>query len=451
VAEWKFDENTGVYAYDASGNNNTGTLANGPTWVSGKSGSALRFDGIDDHVQIPDSSTVNLSLPYSITFWIKSGSNVRHALIVKKNTTGNSWNYTISSNEGGSAYLRFASGSSGYNMTTNIFDDKWHHIGLTISSGGNLQWYVDGNTKNSYTGVTTTLNNWVLCFGIDPINSTTCGTQYPFDGIMDNIRFYNYARTPEQIAWEYNRGAPVGHWRFDECSGTTAHDASGNANHGTIIPGPSGQTSVGDCTTNANTMWYNGRNGKFNSSLNFDGTDDIADLGVNSINSKLNNADAVTLSAWMKPSSYPGGTSRNRMISIHMANTYSGALLSIYGDNQIEAAGRSSTADSLQTARYTLASPYEWSHVVGIFDYPNDQIRLYLNGQLVVTQTVSFANNLYTAGIPTNNHDTLGAFKTTYNGDFFNGQIDDVRIYNYALTPQQIKTVYTGGAMRFGP
>ena len=51
------------------------------------------------------------------------------------------------------------------------------------------------------------------------------GTSYWYSGAIDNVKIYNYARSPAQIAWDYNRGAPVAHWRLDECQGNVAHDA----------------------------------------------------------------------------------------------------------------------------------------------------------------------------------------------------------------------------------
>ncbi|MBU2565500.1 MAG: hypothetical protein KJ655_04525, partial [Candidatus Thermoplasmatota archaeon] len=56
VACWYFDENNGTTAYDSSGNNNNGTI-HGATWTTGVNGSALSFDGVDDYVNIPDSSS----------------------------------------------------------------------------------------------------------------------------------------------------------------------------------------------------------------------------------------------------------------------------------------------------------------------------------------------------------------------------------------------------------
>jgi hypothetical protein len=56
---WKLDENTGTSATDASGNGSTGTLTNGPTWSTGKIGSAVTFDGTDDYIEMGNVTALN--------------------------------------------------------------------------------------------------------------------------------------------------------------------------------------------------------------------------------------------------------------------------------------------------------------------------------------------------------------------------------------------------------
>src|SRR3989338_5343069 len=61
VGYWTFDEGAGTTANDSSGNNNTGTLTNGPTWTTGKIGQALNFDGVNDYVDLGFPSALQLS------------------------------------------------------------------------------------------------------------------------------------------------------------------------------------------------------------------------------------------------------------------------------------------------------------------------------------------------------------------------------------------------------
>ncbi len=68
IAQWHLDENTGTIAYDAIGSND-GTI-NGATWDTGVSGSALRFNGTDDYIEVQDSSTLDLSSALSLEAWI---------------------------------------------------------------------------------------------------------------------------------------------------------------------------------------------------------------------------------------------------------------------------------------------------------------------------------------------------------------------------------------------
>lgn len=77
VAYWKFDDATGTVARDAVGSHH-GTLVNGPTWVAGKAGGALHFDGVDDYVDAgyggPDLGQVTT---YTVEAWVRRGTTPR--------------------------------------------------------------------------------------------------------------------------------------------------------------------------------------------------------------------------------------------------------------------------------------------------------------------------------------------------------------------------------------
>src|SRR3990167_6445659 len=70
VGYWSMNEGTGSYAGDASGNKNTGTLTGGPTWVDGKRGKALNFDGVDDYVNAGSAASVTDLPAITVSAWI---------------------------------------------------------------------------------------------------------------------------------------------------------------------------------------------------------------------------------------------------------------------------------------------------------------------------------------------------------------------------------------------
>jgi hypothetical protein len=254
---------------------------------------------------------------------------------------------------------------------------------------------------------------------------------YTLDGSIDQVRIYNYARTPAQIAYDYNQGAPVGHWKLDECQGTAIHDSSGNNNHGTLSIGASGtQTSPGTCTTSGS--WANGKLGKLNASLNFDGSDDSIDIGTSF---QMGTSD-FSVGLWTKansPTANSGIFSRGLWGANRPTKGY-GIITAVSGNGKFEFEVANTT-----TASNTSISSV-WQHIVGVRSGTN--LLIYVNGKLenqtssgsVANLDMSFTNQVAQRGV---------------NVGFYSGQIDDVRIYNYALTPTQVKTLYNGGSINF--
>lgn len=68
---WLFDEGAGNVAADSSGNGNDGVFMGDPTWIAGKFGSALEFDG-DDYVSVNDSNSLDMTDQITVMFWLRS-------------------------------------------------------------------------------------------------------------------------------------------------------------------------------------------------------------------------------------------------------------------------------------------------------------------------------------------------------------------------------------------
>ncbi len=69
VGIWLFDEGDGNNVKDTSGKDNHGAIVGDPEWVAAKIGKGLDLDGLDDHVEVPDSDTLDIDEALSIVAW----------------------------------------------------------------------------------------------------------------------------------------------------------------------------------------------------------------------------------------------------------------------------------------------------------------------------------------------------------------------------------------------
>jgi hypothetical protein len=251
-----------------------------------------------------------------------------------------------------------------------------------------------------------------------------------FQGQIDNVRIYDYARTPAQVAWDYNRGLPIAEWRFDECQGSVIHDESGNGNHGTLNLGSSGITSAGTCASSSASFWYNGRTGHSNAGGSFDGVDDYILFENEVIFPDAGSA----VSFWYKNND----SVENYVSFLSAGNDYAEfSLFRNNADSNIRLYINQSARDFNITKNIFNN---DWHHLIIVWSAEESWGKMYIDGIF----DASFSDNLYTP--------TVTSLRIGYNPslDALGGQIDEVKIYNYALTPEQVKTEYNSGAVRFG-
>ena len=194
-------------------------------------------------------------------------------------------------------------------------------------------------------------------------------------------------------------------WKFDEGTGAIAYDSAGN-NDGTIY----------------GATWTTG---KIDGALSFDGTNDYVDCG-----SGPSNYDNITVSAWMKTST-EGILVSNRYSSYSYGTWYTLSSMDIeLGDNS------QGGYKHLNFNTPTLNGI--WHHIAYTKDGINNAV--YVDGSL----DLSFTSN---ADISWNVPTFIGRRWTKSSGDgvWFNGTIDDVRIYDRALTANEVWQLYQNG------
>lgn len=183
VGYWSFAEGTGTKATDFSGNHNTGTLTNGPTWANGKRGKALSFDGSGDVVTVNSTLGNFGTSDFSVTGWYKQTAD---AYIISKRATcdhGSFWDIgtnpleiDIDQDGAGTNYLALVD-------PTSSNDGNWHHFAVT-RSGTAVSLYRDGTSVASgNSAAPTNLSNpTTLSIG----GGNPCGGD--FNGTIDEVR-----------------------------------------------------------------------------------------------------------------------------------------------------------------------------------------------------------------------------------------------------------------------
>ncbi len=450
VAHFSLDENTGVTANNITASNIQGTLTNGAEWSPGVKGSSLQFDGANDYVTLGSPSGLNLSTDVTLSAWIKPTK-----------LSANNYIFASSDNAGG---LQFAVevgrtanklstlwGTSGggfdilySNQSLNL--NEWQHIVVTRSGSGTsweVQIYINGVLDSTQAG-TKAVSSYVNSFlG----NFWTTNTTQTFGGTMDEVKVYNYVRTPAQIVWDYSRGAPVAHYKMDECEGTTIYNSAPTfndepaGNNGTISLGGSGsQTSAGSCATSG--AWANGATGKRGASVKFDGTDDMVTFG-DSESWEL--TAPFTLSAWINANSLSPSLTNTILSKYTTSSNQREWFLGIYLDTPIfnKFPDGTPTVDSLRATQHPLELG-RWYHILFTFD-ENATGTFYIDGKMATSGSLNSTTIFKGNASATMGRLSLGGS----NNNPFDGKIDDVRIYNYVLTPHQVKVIHNNGAVSF--
>lgn len=428
IGYWPLNEGTSTTAQDYSGNRRNGAMnnfANPSTatsgWINGNLGKAIKFDGVDDYVNLGDVNDMRTG-NLTVNFFFKTTSTADAGLVEKSSARSFLGRYFAMIDTGDLLACIDWTAVTGPCASTPIApyaDGKWHMYTAVYNRSGNLVLYVDLVQKAAIdisAGVAVDMNTTdPLYFGAYG-NTTGTGplAGFYFSGSLDDIRIFNRALSTSEMTTLYNtkvtarktvsNNGLVGYWPMEEGAGTQVNDFSGNRNNGTI--------------NNSLILW---KNGKLGSALQFDSSTQV---GVAIPNSQfLNPTNAITVSAWIYPTSWPGN---NRIIQKGSTDnqyrfTAEGGLLKfeVY----------TGSAKAVTTA---LPAVNKWTHVVGVYDSVN--VKIYVDGNLM--------NSLASVDpiIATTDQLVIGCKLSAVcaTNDGFNGKIDDVRIYNRALSADEV-------------
>ncbi len=498
VAAYAFNEGSGTTVADASGNGNNGTI-NGATWTTGKFGQALSFNGSGARVTVKDAASLDLTNAMTLEAWVYPTAVGGWRDVIYKET--NDIYYLMGSSQNGSLPAvggTFATTAAF--GTTSLPLNTWSHLAGTYD-GAMLRLYVNGVPVGSQaqtgaihtsTGVlsiggdglygqywaglidevriynlalsqaqiqsdmTTPVGgasdttpptvpeavtasavssseiivNWIA--STDNVGVTgylversqgAGSTAFVYVGTVSGTNYYDtglLAGTPytyrvratdaagnlsDYSGFDSDTTLPasaglVAAYAFNEGSGTTVADASGNGNNGTI----NGAT------------WTTG---KFGQALLFNGSSAL--VTVNDAAS-LDLTNGMTLEAWV----YPTAVSGWQDVIYKETNDIYYLMGSSMPANKPAVGGTFATTAAFGTTGLPLNT---WSHLAGTYD--GAMMRLYVNGVPVGSQAQTGAIHTSTGPL------TIGG-GIYYANQYWAGRIDEVRIYNRALSQAEI-------------
>jgi hypothetical protein len=206
IGHWKLDETSGTVAEDSSGNGNDGAIRDGVTWQpeAGTSAGAVKFDGDSPHLEIPTSGM--LASKGTISLWVNLSANQElseHRYIFGHTTEPHYANRIQLYMDNNLTMLDLGLGgehATNQDMTT-LDIETWYQIVLTWNDG-TYAVYLNGEeiATGSYTG----LRN-INSFANIGNNGRPDIREQPFNGLIDDVRIYNYALSENEVKALYKK------------------------------------------------------------------------------------------------------------------------------------------------------------------------------------------------------------------------------------------------------
>jgi hypothetical protein len=442
---WRFDESSGDTAVDSSYGDNDGIIG-GATRVPGISGSALRFDNVSpsginycyDYVTCGNAENLRFTDEFTLEAWVKVNSTQpdhQYGRIIDKFSSRYEQGYSMSRFWRGpsdlyysaknTVLLEFYADDVNYthywtNSTTIITDDTWHYVVGTYN-GTALKIYIDGilEGQTDTKGETIRVSNNLLMIGCSDDNNVTQSIR----AVIDEVAVCGEALTANEILEKYNNSKPnrdpISWWKFNENSGPTVYDCIDD-NDGTIH-GAQRTTGV-----EGGALFFNGSeyvSVPVAENLNMGNSDYTIEVWA-WVDESVSYSDEKILVEygvwWPADNSYRNGT--YQITSMNDTN---------FKTNFV---GRDSANGSEYNVNWTDSN---WHHLVGVFNDRENRLYTYYDG---VQCSTTLENDA-----PSDNNNPL--FFGSRNGTemFFVGKLDDIKIYNVSLTPEEIQEHYNSG------
>jgi len=467
IAHWKFDETSGTTAYDSSGNGNDGILIGEPKWIGGIIDGALSFDGVNDYVSCGTGPAITGTGPFAVSAWVKTDASKGQAVLTQRSESSANGSYGLCVLADGRVQSHTYNGGYGvlFKSDVTVNDGLWHHIAVVRTNSTDGEIYVDGSLSGSDSGPARSLNNVPVWIGGPGFT-----VPVKFNGLIDDVRIYDRALSAEEVQQLYQEGLPelvgleitgpeevaedfqaqykaIAYYDnnstknvTDEAQWSVEPNEIASINSNGLLTTEEIYILEEDITIHAqytedtNTVETEKAVSVFaicptGNALSFDGVDDYVDMG----SAASLELGSFTISAWIKPDD----VSSRQQIAGKLGNEpvhnrgygYSLEVLDGKASLLIDPAG---CCNGNPIKSETSLEVGKWYFVAGTYDGSTGTI--YVDGQPENSDSWTlgaYYTNFY-----------IGARRSDYHSafyDHFSGVIDEVRVYDRALSPEEIQ------------
>lgn len=428
---WADTDNSKIQFSDLDGNMITDVTSMESNFVRGITvyepkvdAEVLDFDGMNDYVLVPDDDRLD---PNHLTFeaWLRPTDLSDFPQVINHSNDQMGWYVQLFNN--GTVWFDLGNNSTQIAHTTKslIKTDEWQHLAISYD-GGQAKFFINGILEE-----TIPLNAPVTNYTGDLILGRWGQSNIQFyEGQMDEVRIWNIARTEQEILTNYSieidctESNLVAYYQFNQ--GVAGRDNSS-------------VTTLDDCTTNDfDGLLINfALNGDFSNWLESDGLsinklataldfDGVGDHITISDDDRLD-PELLTFEVWLRPinlSTFPQ--------VINHSDDQIGWYVQLFNDGTVWFDLGNNLTQIAHTTK-SLIQTNQWQHLA--ISYDGNQAKFFINGVLEETIPLNAPVTNYAGNL------ILGKWGQS-DIQFYEGQMDEVRIWNIARTEQEIQSNY---------
>lgn len=308
--------------------------------------------------------------------------------------------------------------------------NTWVHWALVVNDTANTaELFVNGQSKGKRSVTTAyTSKPGALSVGAWRAND---GSSYGFDGKLDEVAVYDRVLTPTQIRAHYGPGRyaqvvqsdrPAAYWRLGDDTDAAAADSSGNTNQGSYVGLPA-----------LNAAGAPAGSDDGDGAIDLNGSNQL----VATTYSPFVNGTARTFEGWANRDAY----NTYYMLLAGKSPDQSSPYMHVYGNDVYWAPNGNANYWSGTSWQNAWPGAAQWVHWALVFDEANDRAELFINGQSKGVKTLATP---YPSS-PGELHIGAWAADGSYYG-FFDGKLDEIAVYDRALSPAEINRHLGQGA-----